>query len=703
MIKLKDLSVRSKMFVLIGIFAFGFVVYGTFSYWTLLTVQIGSPAYGEIVVEKELHTMLHPPRMVLFRSALFTGLMLSETDPAKLQDLVEKTKAMSKVYRETHDKWMPKIQDKKVKQILEEKAYPLGFEYVRIRDNEFIPLIQKGEREKARQLMTDVLNPLLFKHIDGTTEALKAQEEHIKSLEQQSATVVSWRTTLLVLFALITVGGVIALGWVIARSISNPLAQVVAKIKAIALGDTNQQLDYQAKDEVGMLADAFRSLTGYLTDVAQTVNAVSRGNLSSEISPRSQQDMVNNSLKKAVETLHEMNKQTQKLIAAAQQGELSRRGDVSRFEGEYAEIVRGVNQMMDTVATPINEAAEVLEKIANRDLTVQVKGDYQGDFARIKDSVNLAAANLDSGFQQVAVSAEQVASAAGEISSGSQALAQGASEQASTIEEVSSSLQEISSMSRQNETNSKEARSLSDNARSKTQNGIQSMQKLSQAVEKIKTSSDETAKIVKTIEEIAFQTNLLALNAAVEAARAGDAGKGFAVVAEEVRNLAMRSAEAAKTTAQLIEEAVSNTHEGVSLNAEVLQNFEEINSQIEKVSVVVSEIAAASEQQNQGVEQINVAIEQMNGVTQQSAANSEESASAAEELSSQSQEMLSMIGSYNISQSISHTAKTVKAKTPAVKNWSAPKTKRAKTSDAKFEVESFIPFENDSVAVLAEF
>src|SRR5207244_3670763 len=133
--------------------------------------------------------------------------------------------------------------------------------------------------------------------------------------------------------------------------------------------------------------------------------------------------------------------------------------------------------------------------------------------------------------------------------------------------------------------------------------GVRSMQHLSEAITKIKGSADSTAKIVKTIDEIAFQTNLLALNAAVEAARAGDAGKGFAVVAEEVRNLAMRSAEAAKHTANLIEESVKNADGGVALNQEVLSNLQEINGQIEKVSEVVAEIAAASDQQSQGVEQ----------------------------------------------------------------------------------------------------
>jgi len=168
------------------------------------------------------------------------------------------------------------------------------------------------------------------------------------------------------------------------------------------------------------------------------------------------------------------------------------------------------------------------------------------------------------------------------------------------------------------------------------------MNRLSEAMERIKSSSGSTAKIVKTIDEIAFQTNLLALNAAWKR-RGRDAGKGFAVVAEEVRNLAMRSAEAAKNTTSMIEESVRNAESGVQLNGEALGRLQEITAQSKKVGEVMSEIAAASEQQTQGSIQISVAVEQMNQVTQQNAAGSEESASAAQELSAQAEELRSLV------------------------------------------------------------
>ena len=230
---------------------------------------------------------------------------------------------------------------------------------------------------------------------------------------------------------------------------------------------------------------------------------------------------------------------------------------------------------------------------------------------------------------------EQVASAADQISSASQSLAEGATEQAAGLEESSSSLEEMSSMTVQNSENAQQASELANQAKGAAEQGNSSMDKMNSAILDIQNSSNETAKIIKVIDEIAFQTNLLALNAAVEAARAGEAGKGFAVVAEEVRNLAMRSAEAAKNTTKLIEESVNNSQNGVNISQEVTESLSEIKLSIAKTTDLVAEIAAASQEQAQGIDQVNTAISQMDKVTQSNAANAEESASASEELRTQ--------------------------------------------------------------------
>ena len=235
--------------------------------------------------------------------------------------------------------------------------------------------------------------------------------------------------------------------------------------------------------------------------------------------------------------------------------------------------------------------------------------------------------------------ADQVASASGQVSSAGQSLAEGASEQASSLEETSSSLEEMSSMTRQNADNANQANTLMKDANQVVKKANDSMQDLITSMQDISKASEETQKIIKTIDEIAFQTNLLALNAAVEAARAGEAGAGFAVVAEEVRNLAMRSAEAAKGTADLIEGTVKKIKDGSDLVTTTNEAFTEVATSASKVGELVGEIAAASNEQAQGIEQINKAVAEMDKVTQQNAANAEESASASEELNAQAEQM----------------------------------------------------------------
>ena len=469
-------------------------------------------------------------------------------------------------------------------------------------------------------------------------------------------------------------------------------ANCIAGIERIAAGmargdlsgtleATTEPLDIDTTDELG--------------DLARTVNGII-GTCQASIT----------SLNAAQRSVIAIVEESASLNAAAEGGDLSRRAATDRHHGSYRDLALGINRVMDAVSVPLREASTVLQRIADRDLTARMSGTYHGEYVALQDALNAAVTNLDQALDDVASAAEQVAGAGTEISVGSDALAYGAADQAASLEQTTSSLTELSSMARLNAQHASDARALAGRAREIATEGVAEMTELSTAMVLITKSSGDTAKIVRTIDEIAFQTNLLALNAAVEAARAGDAGRGFAVVAEEVRSLAIRSAEAAKSTAVLIEESVKHAQTGNRLNGVVQAKLVEINGQVQSLSAVIGEIASTSEQQAQGVDQLTSAASQMNSTTQSVASNAEEAASAAVELSSQARTMQDLVQSFVISSSRSQRpsakpAKSTKAVKPvkptanlSFKSAGKPTVKPAAKSLAA-RAEALIPLDDD--------
>ena len=439
---------------------------------------------------------------------------------------------------------------------------------------------------------------------DGADELQKLIDDFAKAGWENSTktyhSVFGLLVTMLVIGFLFSAG----FGFFLSRSISVPLLKTVKMLSEQRKGHLSMRLNMKRDDEIGEMAkvmDAFGDDLQFI--VVKTMKEIADGDLSANIPARDPEDEIGPALSRTIDTLRSL---------------------------------------------IIEDGGKVLNAAASKDLSQRMTITYKGDYAKMKDDINILVQNLDDSISQVSEAVGQVTSASGQISQGAQSLAEGANEQASSLEEVSSSLEEMSSMTKQNASNSNQAKTLAYEARSAANEGDASMKKMAEAIREIKTSADNTAKIIKTIDDIAFQTNLLALNAAVEAARAGEAGKGFAVVAEEVRNLAMRSAEAAKNTANMIEESVKSADSGVTITEEVAKSLGQIVNRIGHVGDLIAEIASASNEQAQGIEQVNTAMAQMNQVTQQNAANSEESASAAEELSSQAGELENMVSEFKL-------------------------------------------------------
>jgi methyl-accepting chemotaxis protein len=401
---------------------------------------------------------------------------------------------------------------------------------------------------------------------------------------------------------------------------------------------------------------------------------------------------ITTNVNKVRQQLLDITKEVDDMVNKAVQGDLSYRGNAEKFENSYKELISGVNKTLDAVVTPIKETKDVLEqwangnlsivvegkyvgdhaalkdairktaaqmpfkeamhifeKIAQGDLSQRMKGDFKGDALRLKNTLNQSLDSIEDILYNVAITVDEVTKGSLQVSDASTALSQGATEQAASLEEITSSMAEIASQTRTNAENANQANILSEDANKAADKGNHEMTSLNKAMNEISEASRNISRIMKVIDEIAFQTNLLALNAAVEAARAGRHGKGFAVVAEEVRNLAARSAAAAKETSEMIENTIKTVENGSMLAVRTGEVLEEIRNATIKVSDIVGEIASSSNEQAQGISQINEGLNQIDKVTQTNTASAEESASAAEELSSQANQLKGMINRFQLS------------------------------------------------------
>jgi len=489
------------------------------------------------------------------------------------------------------------------------------------------------------------------------------------------------------------------LAWLLTRSLTTPLEQAVRVAEAIAEGDFSGKIDIAHHDELGNLLHTMHSMRERVREVISAQREMARrhdegeisfrmdearfsgeygemvratnaligshiavklhlmdvmgeyavGNLSRDVETwPGEKAILTRTMNQVKENLAAINSEIKRLSTAAAMGDFTQRGDASRFEYDFREMIDGLNTMMASTDHNIAQISGVLQAIAGGDLSHRMQGEFKGVFAKMRDDANRSAeqlANMIVGIQQVSGA---INLAAGEIASGNNDLSRRTEQQAANLEETAASMEEMTTTVRTNAEHARKANQLTLSAADVAKQGGNVVGQVVTTMSEIEAASKKIADIITVIDAIAFQTNILALNAAVEAARAGEQGRGFAVVATEVRSLAQRSATAAREIKDLIEDSTGKVAEGAQLAGDAGRTMGEIVASVQQVTEIMTEISAASQEQASGIEQINQTIMQMDEVTQKNAALVEEAAASAGSMEQQAGALAQAVAMFKV-------------------------------------------------------
>jgi methyl-accepting chemotaxis protein len=545
----------------------------------------------------------------------------------------------------------------------------------------------------AQQVVQTKIRPLYAPVREGINALIQLQLDVAKT--EYNAATSRYATAKIVAISMILLGIFLGawLGFMLVRGIGRGLQSAIEVADKIAAGDLSSQITITSQDEIAKLLMAMQTMQSNLTKIVAEIkniveDAAIRGNFSTKMCldgkagyTKELSDLLNslsnvsetglndvtrvatalangdlsqkitkdypgvfgltkNGVNSTVDALSKIVEEIKNIVEdAALRGSFSTKMDMNGKAGYTKTLSELLNQLSDVTDTGLRDVMRVAQALANADLTQTITKDYPGLFGQTSAGVNATVDNLKKLVDEIKVSVDSIGTASKEIASGNTDLSQRTEEQASSLEETAASMEELTSTVRQNADNAKQANQLAHSASAVAEKGGAVVQQVVGTMSSINESSRKIVDIISVIDGIAFQTNILALNAAVEAARAGEQGRGFAVVAAEVRNLAQRSAAAAKEIKTLIGDSVEKVEVGTRLVDDAGKTMEEIVNAVKRVTDIMAEISAASAEQSQGIEQVNTAITQMDEVTQQNAALVEEAAAAAESLEEEAQNL----------------------------------------------------------------
>ncbi len=725
---LKNMSIKAQ---LMGMVAGTVIILLVFSTVVWIGVGFISKASDSMGSGKDLVADILPPPLYVLEAEM-TVLQLQDAKGDEVQPLLSKLASLKKDYDDRNAFWDHETLDTAVKKALLGDQKQAADKYWNLALGDYVAAIKQGDSSRVRQLVGE-LQKIYLEHRSGVDATVKVAsiyaDDTLKSLHDTSSHV-NW-----LVFTLAGCGALLAalIGALLIRKIGRLLDQAMGVASKIAEGNLSSQIKVESHDEIGRLLISMETMQnalirivsdvqrivdaankgdfglkleadshkGFAQDIALALNqlsntvdgafkdtirvadALAKGDLSQTITKdyAGVYDQAKVSVNTTADSLTKIVAEIQQIVEAANKGDFSIKMDIIGKQGYTKTLSELLNQLSNVTDEAMHDIMRVAQALADADLTQTITKDYAGLFGQTKDGVNATVENLQKLVNEVKVSVDSIGTASKEIASGNADLSQRTEEQASSLEETSASMEELTSTVKQNADNARQANQLAHSASSVAEKGGAVVQQVVGTMSSINESSRKIVDIISVIDGIAFQTNILALNAAVEAARAGEQGRGFAVVAAEVRNLAQRSAAAAKEIKTLIGDSVEKVEVGTKLVDDAGKTMEEIVNAVKRVTDIMSEISAASAEQSQGIEQVNQAITQMDEVTQQNAALVEEAAAAAESLEEEAQNLTQSVGVFKLAeaQQVRHIAPLAVAKPaarPAVKHALPAPTKK---------------------------